>query len=289
LIISYIYRDFKIRKAFPLVKFTVYTLAFPNYSAEEAIKAAAQLGYDGVDIRVREDGHVFIDAPKEFRKRLVELAESLGIRIYGVYTYLGRNFVVPDPNVRRRALEEARAHLDLAVDLNGAYVRIFAGTKERTERNMKLFIEMCRLVCREAEDRGLLIGIETHGELVYSGDTCNLVLEEVGCDALTIVYDIAHIYMEGLNPLEELKKVDLNKVIAFQFHDFKKEDSKWRAVLLSYGEVPHDPVIEYLRSQGYDKFVVDEYEKWWRPELPDPMVGLKHNLKYLKEKFGVVR
>ena len=269
-----------------MVKFTVYTLAFPNYSAEEALKAAAKLGYDGVDIRVREDGHIFIDSSKEYRRKLVDLAESLGIKIYGVYTYLGGNFVTRDPNERKRVLEEAIAHLDLAVDLNGTYVRIFAGTKERTEENMRLFIEMCKLVCKEAEDRNLFIGIETHGELVYSGETCNLVLEEVGSEALTIVYDIAGIYLQDLDPLEELKKIDLSKVIAVQFHDFKKEDDKLRAVLLGQGDIPHDPVIEYLKEKGYDGFIVDEYEKWWRPELPDPMEGLRYELKYLKERFG---
>jgi len=268
-----------------LVKFTVFTLAFPGYTAEQAIEAAAHLNYDGVDMRIRQDGHVYIDASKEYRRRLVDLAESLGIKIYGIYTYLGRNFIVADPAERERVLKEVIAHLDLAVDLEGTYVRIFPGTEERTEKNMRLFIEMCRLVCKEAEDRGLIIGIETHGELVYSGDTCNLVLEEVGSDALAIVYDIANVYLQGLDPLEELKKISLEKVIAVQFHDFKKADDKWRAVLLGQGDVPNDVVIEYLKDKNYDKFIVDEYEKWWHPELPDPMEGLRHELEYLKRKF----
>ena len=270
-----------------MVKFTVFTLAFPGYTAEDAIRAVAKLGYDGVDIRVRQDGHIYIDAPKEYRKKLVELANSLGIRIVGVYSYLREEFIASDPGEKEKALKNIIAHLDLAVDLDGVYLRIFAGTKERTEENMRKFIEMCKLACKEAEDRGVFIGIETHGELAYSGDTCNRVLEEVGSEMLTIVYDVANIYRQNLDPLEELKKINLSRVISVQFHDFKKENGTWKPVLLGQGDIPHEPVIEYLKEKNYDGFIVDEYEKWWHPELPDPMEGLPKELSYLKSKFGV--
>jgi len=102
------------------VKFTVFTLAFPGYTAEEAVEAAARLGFDGVDIRAREDGHMYVDAPSERRRRLVELAESLGIEIASVYSYVGRELVSPDPGERRRGLELLSAHLDLAVDLGAS-------------------------------------------------------------------------------------------------------------------------------------------------------------------------
>ncbi|MCD6509771.1 MAG: sugar phosphate isomerase/epimerase [Thermoprotei archaeon] len=269
-----------------MVKFSVFTLAFPGYTAEEAIRTAAKIGYDGVDIRVRHDGHIYIDSSKKERKQLLELANSLGIEFFGIYSYLGRRFTTHDSKEREKVLREAIAHLDLAVDLESVYLRIFPGTSERTKENMDRFVSVCKLVCKEAEDRGLYVGIETHGELVWNGDTCNLVLEEVGSDALRIVYDVGNIFRQGCDPLEELRKIDLSKVIAVQFHDFKREDKAWKSVLLGRGDVPHDPVIEYLKEKKYEGFIVDEYEKWWHPELPDPMEGLPYELNYLKRKFG---
>ena len=271
-----------------MVKFSVFTLAFPGYTAEEAVRAAARIGYDGVDIRVREDGHVYIDISRKDRRRLVELAESLGIEFYGAYSYLGQRFTTPDPGEREKLFREVVAQLDLAMDLGAVYLRLHPGSGERSEENVKRFVDACKFTCREAEDRGLYVGVETHGELVYSGNTCNLLLEEVGSEALVIVYDIARVFMKGLDPVEELRKVDLGRVIAVQFHDFRRESGGWRITLLGEGEVPHEEVARYLRRKGYEGFVVDEYEKWWHPEeLPDPMEGLPRELAYLKRIFGV--
>jgi sugar phosphate isomerase/epimerase len=271
------------------VKFTVFTLAFPGYTAEEAVEAAARLGFDGVDIRAREDGHVYVDAPSERRRRLVELAESLGIEIASVYSYIGSELVSPDPGERRRGLELLSAHFDLAVDLGGEYVRIFAGTRERTEENFRWLVESLKLACREAEDRGVKMGVETHGELAYSGATCRRLLEEVGSSALSIVYDVAGVYREGLDPLSELKSLNVRDVIAVQFHDFKREGGAWKPTLLGGGEVPHKPVVDYLVGVGYSGFAVCEYEKWWHPELPDPMEALPKELSYVKDLFGGAR
>ncbi|RLF03372.1 MAG: hypothetical protein DRK00_08885 [Thermoprotei archaeon] len=270
------------------VKFSVFTLAFPGRTAEEALRLAAEVGFDGVDMRTNRDGHIYIDASREVRRRLVELADSLNIKIFSVYSYLGGDLVSPDPGVRERAVQELVAHVDLAVDLGATYVRIFPGTKERTRENYERFIESCRLACREAEDRGVYIGMETHGELAYSGDTCNLILERVGSEFLKVVYDVAGVHMQGLNPLKELREIDLGHVIAVQFHDFVKEEGRWRPVLLGEGEVPHEGIAKYLKDMGYEGFIVDEYEKWWHPhELPDPEEGLPHELSYLKKLFEV--
>ena len=270
------------------VKFSVFTLAFPGRSAEEALRLAAGVGFDGVDMRANKDGHIYVDTPREVRRRLAELADSLNIRIFSVYSYLGGDFVSPDSKVRRRAVEELVAHMELAVDLGASYVRIFPGTRERTQENYERFIESCKLACREAEDRGVYIGMETHGELAYSGRTCNLILEHVGSEFLKVVYDVAGVFMQGLNPLEELREMDLSHIIAVQFHDFVREEGRWRPVLLGEGEVPHEGVVEYLKNRGYEGFIVDEYEKWWHPrELPDPEDGLPRELSYLKKLFGV--
>lgn len=271
------------------VRYTVFTLAFPGYTAEEAVEAAARLGFDGVDIRAREDGHVYVDSPKDRRRRLVELAESLGIRIVSVYSYISRELVSPDLGERVRGLELLSALLDLAVDLGGEYVRIFAGTRERSEENFRRLVESLKLACKEAEDRGVKVGVETHGELVYSGATCRRLLEEVGSSALAVVYDVAGIYREGLDPLNELAVLDLKDVIAVQFHDLKREGDAWKPTLLGHGEVPHKPVVEYLVSNGYDGFAVCEYEKWWHPELPDPMEALPRELSYVKSLFRGAR
>jgi len=268
------------------VKFSVFTLAFPGYTAEEAIEISKRVGFDGVDIRVHRDGHIYIDASKERRKQLLEYAKSYEIEFFGIYSYIGRGFVSPNYKIRERELKELSAHIDLALDLEGIYVRIFPGTYERSEENMTRFIECCKRACSEAEDKGVYIGIETHGELVWNAETCNRVLEEVNSDNLKIVFDPANIFRLGLNPAKEGELIPKDSIIAIQFHDFKKLNDKLRYTLLGKGDVPIDDVIKLIKEVRFDGFIVVEYEKWWHPEeLPDPEIGLPHELKYLKDKL----
>ena len=42
--------------------------------------------------------------------------------------------------------------------------------------------------------------------------------------------------------------------------------------------------LEELKKVGYTGYVSDEYEKYWYPaELPEPEIGMKHNLEYAKK------
>ncbi|MCD6563874.1 MAG: sugar phosphate isomerase/epimerase [Thermoproteales archaeon] len=271
-----------------MIKISVYTLGFPGYRLEDVIRISAEIGYDGIDIRVREDGHIYIDASKEYRKKILELTNSYDLDIYGIYSYLGERFVSRDQNIREKALEDIKKHLDLTVDLEGIYLRIFPGTSEISDENMRLFTEMLKQACKEAEDRDIYIGIETHGELVVNGDTCNYVLNEVGSEKLKIVFDPANVYLREYNPVKELIKVKLDDVIAVQFHDIKKEGNTRKSVLLGEGDVPFDPIFDYLVEKTYQGYIVDEYEKWWHPELPDPKEGLPIELRYLKEKLKLL-
>jgi len=267
------------------MKFSVSTLAFPGYGAEEAIRASASIGFDGVDIRVRQDGHIRIDSTKEERKRLLDLAKSLSIDFYGVYSYVGSGMVSPDPAVRMKEVDLLKAHLDMALDLGANHVRIFSGTKERTPENMMRFIETCKLACKAAQDRGIYIGLETHGELAWDGDSCLYMINNIGSESVRIIFDPAHLFRFGLNPIIEGEKMR-EHILSIQFKDFFiGEGDRNRYVLLGQGEVPNEEFIDFIRKTKFDGFIVEEYEKWWHPELPDPMQGLRHDLNYLKKKL----
>ena len=266
------------------MKFSVFTLAFPGFNAENAVSASAKIGFDGVDIRTREDGHIYIDAKKQYRRQLLELAKSLNISFFGIYSYLGTGMASPENTFASDEIEKLEAHIDLAIDLEATHVRIFDGGRDRTEDSMKRFIERCRIACHTAADKGILIGIETHGTLAWDGDCCKRIIEEVGSENLKIVFDFANMYHSGLDPVVEARKIRDN-ILSVQFKDFIISNNKMRLVLLGKGQVPISKTINYLKEINFDGYVVDEYEKWWHPDLPDPLTGLQHDLEYLRRAF----
>lgn len=267
------------------MKFSVFTLAFPGLDAEDAVSASAKIGFDGVDIRTREDGHIYIDTTKQYRRQLLDLAKSLNIGFFGVYSYLGAGMASPENKLARKEIEEMKRHIDLAIDLEATHVRIFDGGRNRTEDSIKRFIERCRIACHAAEDKGILIGIETHGTLAWDGDCCKRIIEEVGSENLKIVFDFANMYHSDLDPVVEAKKIGDN-ILSVQFKDFIISNNEMRLVLLGKGEVPISKTINYLKEIKFDGYLVDEYEKWWHPDLPDPLTGLQYDLEYLRRAFN---
>ena len=270
------------------MKFSVFTLAFPGFKVEDAVSASAKIGFDGIDIRTREDGHIYIDSTKKYRKQLLDLAKSLNISFFGVYSYLGAGMASPENNLAKEELEKLDAHIDLAIDLEATHVRIFDGGTDRTEDSLKRFIERCRTACLAAEDKGICLGIETHGTLAWDGDCCRRIIEEVGSENLKVIFDFANMYHSGLDPVVEAKKISGN-FLSVQFKDFVISNNEMRLVLLGKGHVPISKTIDYLKEIHFNGYIVDEYEKWWHPDLPDPLIGLKHDREFLRRSFCSAR
>ena len=59
---------------------------------------------------------------------------------------------------------------------------------------------------------------------------------------------------------------------------------KKKSCLMGEGTVRWQEALEELKKVGYTGYVSDEYEKYWYPaELPEPEIGMKHNLEYAKK------
>ena len=62
-----------------------------------------------------------------------------------------------------------------------------------------------------------------------------------------------------------------------------QEDGSHETVLLDEGELDWCEIVQGLADIGYDGYISDEYEKFWKPDLPEPEVGMKRNAEVLRE------
>ena len=118
----------------------------------------------------------------------------------------------------------------------------------------------------------------------WDGESCRRIIEETGSESLRIIFDPANMFSNGLDPVVEAEKMKWD-MLSVQFKDFIKSNHETKYVLLSHGQVPVFQIINSLKKHKFDGYIVAEYEKWWHPELPNPLVGLRHELNYLKESF----
>jgi len=96
-------------------------MSFLTGSFEERLDKAVALGYDGIELMVRDPNDLDIPALcRAFSSRDLEVPQIVTGEVFGAD---GLCLVSPDPNIRRRAEERTRAIIDLAAEL-GAMVNI---------------------------------------------------------------------------------------------------------------------------------------------------------------------
>lgn len=109
------------------MKLCFMTFVCPEWSMEQAVRFAAEAGYDGVEIRV-DAGHrhgVSSQSSQAARREVRTLFREAGVEVACVATSV--NFAYPDAETHRLNIADAKANLALAADLGAPVVRIFAG------------------------------------------------------------------------------------------------------------------------------------------------------------------
>ena len=104
---------------------TFSTLACPEWPIETVIAKAAEFGYDGLEWRGGEQGHVRPTLPADKKAALRQRSADAGLFALAVTAYT--SFVSEDPNERQANVDELRRYADLAAELGARYVRAFVG------------------------------------------------------------------------------------------------------------------------------------------------------------------
>lgn len=270
------------------MRYSVSTLAFPGIPVAEVIPLCAELGLDGVDLRTDYDGeHIRPDMPPAERRSLLDAVRSHGLVISGLYSYAGRApMVSPDPAEREQDITLAKQVVDLAVDLECPLVRLFTGTRERTQENYERFIAGIRKAGEYAQQAGVQIGLETHAELIYDAASARRIIDGVALPNVVIIWDPANLQRAGTNAVTDAPAM-WPMVRYIQLKDWLMRPGATRhdAVLMGKGQVDLAGLIAFIKTMHFDGWISLEYEKKWHPELPDARTGLAHDLAFLKSAF----
>ena len=122
---------------------SLYTLLAREVSLEEAVKLAADAGFDAVDIRMREDGiHITPDISDAEACRIRWMVEDSGLHVSGLTTYweVGR----VDRAAAKTEIAGIAAALDTAAALDAGFVRISSADYDRAYD-----YEVCRAAFRD--------------------------------------------------------------------------------------------------------------------------------------------
>ncbi|MGD9496833.1 MAG: sugar phosphate isomerase/epimerase family protein [Armatimonadota bacterium] len=179
---------------------SLYTLLANTVSLEDAVRLAADAGFDAVDIRMREDGvHITPDISAEEAVRVRTMVEAAGLHVSGLTTYwevglVEREAAAPHLAGIERALRTAGL-------LGAKFMRVSSADYDR-----RFDYEVCRAAFRDqiarvaqmAAAHGIVVTPEQHGgRYIASAGQCLDMLRGLEHPNLGIVFDPGNAVSEG--------------------------------------------------------------------------------------------
>lgn len=226
-----------------------------EWPLDELIEKSLDLGFEGVEFRTqREHAHgVEIDLSEDERADVRRRFEDAGLAICGLST--GIAFDAIDADELAANISEARAHLDLAADLNAGGVKIY-GNKAHEDEGVSRDDTIEQIgaslgdLSQYAESLGVQVRFEMHGDFT-SPEDCNRIIELAGAGpGICLIYNCNN-------------AVDVDESGSIE--------ASYRAVAHNVGHVHvhdlADPAFPYLELVRLLK--ADDFDGWCTGELPD--------------------
>ena len=249
------------------------------HQPQEVLEAAAEAGYDGVDLPGNPDT---MDGT-EWRKRVEDAGlEAPEVLAAWGYYHAGeeRNLASSDPAGRQRAVQYAKDTVDLAADAGARFIEVCAAQPavpqlpwpvEPVETLRQNFRESIREICDHAAGRGITILLEPlnnyegiPGVLTTLYEAINYV-DELGIDNLGVQPDVYHMN------IEEGSIPDAIRAAGSRIKHFHLNETNH--CLHGMGHADYQEIFRILKGIGYDGYICTYMPKTTQANLQNAPGG----------------
>ncbi|QGA55334.1 TIM barrel protein [Sulfolobus sp. E5-1-F] len=256
------------------MKVVFSSLAYPELSLEDVVERVSKFGFDGLELRVADDGK---HLKPEFPINKEELAILSSIRISDLAGYA--RFSSPDETERKKNEKVLETLIKMANTLNALGVRVYGG-EFSDEGVIHRIVQSLKRMNRVAQDYSVKILIETHDSLAKKDNIVKL-LGELDEEDIGFVYDPANVIFAG-DSHDDVFPLVVKRIYQVHVKDFIIKDKKRVFVEPGKGIVPLEKIINDLKRIGYKYYISVEWEKIWHPELENADNILPKYLSYLR-------
>lgn len=275
------------------IKFSGHTMGTPKLDIYEAMELFKKLGYDGIEVRVAANGQIDSETiTDEEAGNIRNKSNDIGIEFSCLTSYF-QDF---SSEKRTETISNLKRVVEVANILNCPMVRVYGGTDSAPEGvwfvdHWSRTVAGIREVAEYAAELNVNICIETHsGSLTMSIRDTVRMIEDVNMSNVGMLFDYAWVELAGVEQGAESVKRASKYIFHCHVKDWQLESKtplKKQSCLMGEGTVSWTDVLPELKKTGFTGYISDEYEKFWYPdELPEPEIGMKQNLEWVKENIG---
>lgn len=265
------------------MKLSFSTLSCPDWTFREIYATAADLGYNGIEIRGISD-EIYAPRIAAFsEEKLSHTKAHLEKRSLEIPVLTSGAYVLGNPKPES-CTSEVRDYCMLAQRLGVKYVRVLM---ERTPEpsllpDFEKAVESYRELCGLADTYGVTLLTETNGFLADS-EVCRRFMRSVNAPNMGIIWDVHHPYRffgeapdETVNNIGEyIKHVHLKDSV-------RGSNGRITYMLTGYGDFPFELALNALKGINYNGYLSYEWVKRWSRELAEPGVALFQYINYIK-------
>lgn len=269
------------------MKLSIVLSAQPTHFAAVAFKGdfernmarIAALGYDGVELAIREPASMDFDA-------LLALLDRYGLAVPAIGTGQAwgeehLSFTDPDPAIRRTAIERACAHVPFAARAGAQIViGLLRGVVQpgvTFDQAMAWLVAALREVADVAAKQDVKLCLEPlnryETDLIHTVADGMALMDAVGCDNVGLLLDTFHMNIEEPDIAAAIRQAGRRL-----FHVHVADSNRWYP---GAGHIDFGAVLHTLADVGYDGYISCECLP-----LPDPDTVAAENIKYLRS-FGI--
>jgi sugar phosphate isomerase/epimerase len=271
------------------IKFSGHTMGTPNLDIYEAMELFKELGYDGIEVRVHANGQINSETISDAEVlNIKKKSEEIGIEFSCLTPYY-QDFT---SDKRDGMIANLKRVIEIANILSCPLIRLYGGTDRAPEGvwfvdHWTQTVSGIREVAEYASKLNVSICIETHaGSLTMSVRDTIRIIEDVNMNNVGMLFDYAWVELAGVEEGKEAVRAASRYITHCHIKDWKLESKvplKKESCLMGKGTIAWKEVLMELRETGYQGYISDEYEKLWYPDdLPEPEIGMKHNLAWIK-------
>ncbi len=250
------------------------------------IEHAARMGFDGFEILQRQ---LVSTEPAELMK-IKRRAFLLGMDLMGYSTHQG--FLSPDPEKRKKNLDDTVKCLEQAYQLGIPTMRVNSGTWGTSKSFDELManrgqetpvegyneehaygwvIEAYQALAKDAEKRGVIMGLENHWGLGRTVDGVKRVVEAVNSPWLKVTLDTGNFLEDPYDRLAALA----GETVLLQAKTYFG-GGVWYTLDLDYKRI-----ARIMGEANYTGYVSLEFEG-----KEDPLMAIPKSLGLLRDAFG---
>jgi sugar phosphate isomerase/epimerase len=264
-------------KADKNLKLAFSTLGCPDWDFNKIIQFAAAHQYSGLELRGIQR-QMDLTQCKEFSTENISATKALLQQNNIKIVNLGSSAHLHDADIteRKKNIEEAKRFINLASELNCPFIRVFPNNfpkGQSKQETLQLISNGLIELGDYARDKGVMVLMETHGDLVYIADILK-IMQTVKHKKVGLVWDICNMW----SITKESPTKVYQQLKPFIHHTHIKDavlvGNEVKYVLLGKGEVPIFEAIDLLYSNNYKGYYSFEWEKLWHPEILEPELAI---------------